>query len=69
MIGKVVWFSNQKGFGFLQDSATQKEYFCHYSAIHCEGYKKLEPEQKVEFDVEIGQSSGKEQAANVVVVG
>jgi CspA family cold shock protein len=68
MIGKVIWFNNAKGYGFLLDSATNKEYFCHYSSILCNGYKQLTADQKVEFDLEIGKSSGREQAGNVVVV-
>ena len=42
-------------------------YFCHFSSIQSTGYKKLEAEQKVEFDVEVGPK-GKPQATNVVVV-
>ena len=67
MQGKVVWFSASKGFGFISDEVTKKEYFCHFSAIQSEGYKKLEPEQKVQFDSEQGPS-GREQAANVTVI-
>jgi CspA family cold shock protein len=67
MIGIVVWFNNVKGYGFLRDEATKKEYFVHYSAIQIKGYKKLEADQKVQFDIEKGPS-GREQAANVVVV-
>ena len=67
MIGKCVWFSAAKGFGFLQDSATQKEYFCHWTSIQSGGYKKLEAEQKVEFDLEEGRGS-RIQATNVVVI-
>jgi CspA family cold shock protein len=67
MKGRVVWFNNVRGYGFLEDSATKKEYFCHYSVIQIKGYKKLEAEQRVEFGVEKGLS-GREQACNVVVV-
>jgi len=68
MQGKVVWFNAQKGFGFLSDEATNKEYFCHFSAIQSEGYKKLDEGQRVRFNVVTGPK-GKDQADNVVVIG
>jgi len=64
--GKVIWFSNGKGFGFVLDFATSKEYFCHFSAIQCEGYKQLKADQRVVF--EVGQGPKGEQAENVRVV-
>jgi len=67
MIGKCVWFSASKVYGFLQDEATKKEYFCHFSSIQIDGYKKLEPEQRVEFSV-IDGPKGKPQADNVVIL-
>jgi CspA family cold shock protein len=68
MVGKVVWFSAGKGFGFVQDTATQKEYFCHFTSISMQGYKQLKEGQKVEFDVEEGPKAGKLQTANVVPI-
>jgi cold shock protein len=67
MQGHVVWFNNGKGYGFLVDEATLKEYFVHYKSIQCEGYKTLKESQKVSFDTEIGEK-GKLQACNVVAV-
>lgn len=60
--GKVKWFSNQKGYGFI---ATEdgKDVFVHHSKILGEGYKSLSEGQEVEFDVEPGQKG--EQAVNV----
>lgn len=48
--GKVKWFNDSKGFGFIegQDGA---EIFVHYSAIRTDGYKTLAQGQEVEFDV------------------
>jgi CspA family cold shock protein len=48
--GKVKWFSNQKGFGFITDEEG-KDIFVHYSGIVAEGYKSLKTEQEVEFEV------------------
>lgn len=64
--GKVKWFSNQKGYGFIsQDNG--KDVFVHFSGIVSEGYKSLKEGQDVEF--EITQGAKGEQAANVKVVG
>ena len=60
--GKVKWFSNQKGYGFIT-SENGKDVFVHFSAIKGDGYKTLEEGQEVEF--EIVQSPKGEQAANV----
>lgn len=49
--GKVKWFNNAKGYGFiLPDSGTQ-DLFAHYSAIQMEGYKTLKAGQDVEFEI------------------
>jgi CspA family cold shock protein len=60
--GKVKWFSNQKGYGFIT-SEDGKDVFVHYSVIKGDGYKTLEEGQEVEF--EITQGAKGEQAANV----
>lgn len=60
--GKVKWFNNQKGFGFITtESGT--DVFVHFSAIQGEGYKSLEEGNEVEFEVEKGPKG--EQATNV----
>ncbi len=61
--GKVKWFSNQKGYGFITPESG-KDVFVHHSAIQGEGYKSLEEGQDVEF--EINQGPKGEQAVNVV---
>ena len=60
--GKVKWFSNQKGYGFITPE-NGKDVFVHFSAIEMEGYKRLEENQKVEFSVEQGPKGL--QATNV----
>ncbi len=67
MTGTVIWFSNTRGFGFVQDKVSGEEYFTHFSAIQSEGYKSLKENQSVEFTLENGPK-GKLQAANVRVV-
>ena len=60
--GTVKWFNPDKGYGFItQDDGP--DVFVHFSAIQGEGYRNLEENQKVEFDVTPGQKGP--QAANV----
>jgi len=61
--GKVLWFNNAKGYGFLTREGGP-DVFVHYSAIQTEGYHQLKEGEEVEFDIETG-SGGKPQAANV----
>jgi len=60
--GKVKWFDNKKGYGFITPE-NGKDVFVHHSAIQGEGYKTLEEGQDVEFDIVQGPKG--EQAANV----
>ena len=67
MKGTVAWFSGPKGFGFLRRDDGEQDVFCHWSAINSEGYKKLDADQKVQFDIVEGPK-GKPQADNVTVI-
>ena len=62
MKGKVKWFNNQKGYGFISDE-NGKDVFVHYSGLNMEGYKTLEENQEVSFDVVDGDKGP--QAINV----
>jgi CspA family cold shock protein len=62
MKGKVKWFSNQKGYGFIT-AEDGKDVFVHHTAIIGEGYKSLNEGQEVEFDVTSGPKG--QQASNV----
>ena len=66
-IGKVKWFNESKGFGFITRDDGQKDCFVHYSAIQGNGFKTLKEGDKVEFDVVQGQKGP--AANNVSVVG
>ncbi|MGQ0441575.1 cold shock-like protein CspB [Bacillus sp. B-TM1] len=63
MQGKVKWFNNEKGFGFIEIEGAD-DVFVHFSAIQGEGYKALEEGQEVSFDITEGNRGP--QAANVV---
>jgi CspA family cold shock protein len=65
-IGKVKWFNDAKGYGFIERDG-EEDVFVHYSAIAGEGYRTLAEGQEVEFDIE--QDSKGPRAANVVVTG
>ena len=65
MKGKVKWFNNEKGYGFIECD-NLSDIFVHYSAIKQQGYKTLSEGQLVEFDL-IRTEKGL-QAVNVAVV-
>ena len=60
--GTVKWFNSEKGYGFIS-RADGDDVFVHYSAIQSQGYKSLDENQKVEFDVTQGPKGP--QAENV----
>ena len=62
--GKVKWFSNQKGYGFITPESGA-DVFVHFSAIQGDGYKSLQEGQEVDF--ELSQGPKGDQAINVTV--
>jgi len=63
--GTVKWFSNEKGYGFIEREGGE-DVFVHFSAITMDGYKSLTEGQRVEFEVVQGPKGA--QAANVQAV-
>jgi CspA family cold shock protein len=49
--GKVKWFNNAKGYGFIVEEGKDEDLFAHYSAIQMDGYKTLKAGQAVTFDL------------------
>ncbi len=67
-IGKIKWFNDAKGYGFIEttDSENSEDVFVHYSAITGEGYRTLNENDTVEFD--IVQDTKGPRAENVQVI-
>jgi len=62
--GKVKWFDTTKGFGFITPDDGSKDVFAHHTAIAGDGYKSLQEDQAVTFDVVEGAKGP--QATNIV---
>jgi CspA family cold shock protein len=65
--GRVKWFNESKGFGFITPDDGSKDCFVHYSAIQGNGFRTLTEGEKVEFDVTEGQKGP--AAENVARLG
>ncbi len=63
--GRVKWFNEQKGYGFIEQEGG-KDLFVHHTGIKGEGFKNLQEGQTVEFEIEEGEKGPK--AVNVIPI-
>ena len=64
--GKVKWFNNSKGYGFIVTTENEGDIFVHYSAIQGQGYKTLAEGQDVEFELVQGPKGHQAEHVNKV---
>ena len=60
--GKVKWFNDQKGFGFITSGVGNRDVFVHHSVIEGQGFKTLQENETVEYDFEDGPKGMKATA-------
>jgi CspA family cold shock protein len=53
--GRVKWFNEKKGFGFIEVDGQDKDVFIHHSAINMQGFRTLQEGQRVSFEIEQGK--------------
>ena len=65
--GTVKWFNAEKGFGFIAQDGGGPDVFVHFSAIQADGYRSLDENQRVEFEVVQGQRGPQADAVRPVL--
>ena len=66
--GKVRWFNNKKGYGFISHDNQDEDIFVHFSNINMDGFKKLEQGDMVEFNLRESTDDKGPEALNVKVI-
>ena len=63
--GTVKWYNYQKGYGFIAPDAGGKDVFVHATALERAGIRSLRDGQKVSFEIQTDQRTGKQSAGNL----
>ena len=63
--GPVKWYNDQKGYGFIAPDAGGKDVFVHATALERAGIRSLRDGQKVSFEIQTDQRTGKQSAGNL----
>ena len=63
--GTVKWFNDQKGFGFIQPDDGSKDVFVHISVVERAGLRSLTEGQKISYEMETDNKTGKTSAGNL----
>ncbi len=66
--GKVKWFNDAKGFGFIERQGSEQDIFVHFRSIEGEGYRSLNQGQEVEFDLQQGPKGLQAEAVKKVAI-
>jgi CspA family cold shock protein len=64
--GTVKWFIADKGFGFISTDDRGQDVFAHFSAIESNGYRSLDENQRVEFDIRQGQKGSQAEHVRAI---
>jgi CspA family cold shock protein len=64
--GTVKWFNAEKGFGFISVDDGSGDVFVHFTAIQADGYRSLEENQRVEFDITRGPKGPQAESVRVI---
>lgn len=67
--GVVKWFNAEKGYGFITPDGSADDVFVHFSAIQGSGFKKLDENDRVEFDVVPGKKGSQAQQVAILAKG
>ena len=64
--GTVKWFNAEKGYGFIAQDGDGPDVFVHYSAIQSDGYRSLDENQRVEFEITAGPKGPQADAVRAI---
>lgn len=66
VLGRVKWFSDEKGYGFIEVEGREKDVFVHYTDIQGDGFRTLDEGAAVEFEIEPGKNGDRAKSVTKV---